>query len=268
MHDIIWLEDRCRQVTLPYWLSDIESSCARKLISGELSANRIDVELRRTFWGIDLIQPNRCLSDNRRRWQRRLGDARKTLEEKGYAIIRNLLPEVFLKSIRQYYRSLVDEGFLVLGDQQEALRYNLHNEPFAFWLHRQTEPLIARAVPEEIKCSYSYVAVYESGASLDRHTDRIQCEYTLTLAIDATPDSTRSKAWPLYVEFPGEKNPVGISLGAGDGLILKGRELPHFRHRLDEGRTSSSLLFHYVRTDYDGPLLAGMWINAEYAPSF
>jgi hypothetical protein len=34
--------------------------------------------------------------------------------------------------------------------------------------------------------SHNYLAFYQEGATLDPHTDREACEYTLSLCIDAT----------------------------------------------------------------------------------
>jgi hypothetical protein len=38
----------------------------------------------------------------------------------------------------------------------------------------------------------------------------------------------------------------------GDGLIFRGRYLPHWRSQLPEGHTASSLLFHYVDQNFQG----------------
>lgn len=265
VNEVAWIEDPCRHVTLPYWLTESEVDSARKLLSGELAVNEMDSDLRRKFAAIDLIFTERWLSNNRRKWQAKFGNARRNLARRGHAVIRDLIPAIFLNSVREYYRGLVAQGFLVFGDDQTA-RYNLHNEFFSRWLHRQTESCIYRAIPEAVKPSYSYVAVYPAGGTLEHHTDKIQCEYTLTLAIDATPDFTRADAWPLYVESPRSRRPVKVLLGPGDALILKGRELAHFRKQLGADRTSSSLLFHYVPADFEGPLLAGTWIRTGLAP--
>jgi hypothetical protein len=256
-HEIVWIEDQFRRLTLPYWLNDFEANCVRQLLSGELMANNLGGSMRRKFTGIGLIYTQKWLSHNRRMWSAKFANARRNISGRGYAVLRDLIPTMFLQSLCRYYRNLVVEGFLIFGDQQ-AMRYNLHNEPFSFWLHRFTEPFIARAIPEPVKSSYSYVAAYLPGATLGRHTDRLQCEYTLSLSIDATPNPTRSEAWPLYLDSPVDGGIVGVSLGAGDGLIFKGRELPHFRSQLRESCTASSLLFHYVPSDFEGPLLAGL----------
>ncbi len=262
--EIVWIHDPCRHVTLPYWLNELEANQVRRLLAGEFTVNELDEDAKRKFVDIGLVYTDRSLEVKHRRWTGRFSCARRNLTGRGYAILPDLIPPTFLESIRQYYRRLLREGFLVFGDDQ-ATRHNLHNEPFSSWLHYETESLISHAIPQPIKCSYSYVAAYTSGATLERHTDRIQCEYTLTLAIDATPTFARSEAWPLYIHLL-DGQTAAVRLGPGDGLIMKGRELPHFRTALSENRTSSSLLFHYVLADFKGPLLANVWTRAEAAP--
>lgn len=58
---------------------------------------------------------------------------------------------------------------------------------------RTVSDLIRRVVVP----SYSYLALYRGGATLDPHTDRDACEYTISLCIDATPDPQTHGAWPL-----------------------------------------------------------------------
>jgi alkylated DNA repair dioxygenase AlkB len=108
-------------------------------------------------------------------------------------------------------------------------------------------------IPEAVKPSYCYLGLYVAGAALAKHTDREQCEYTLSLTIDATPHSDAANAWPLYADLANGET-IEALLGAGDGLIFKGRELPHYRHELPEGRTSSSIFFHYVPVGFTGSL--------------
>jgi hypothetical protein len=40
----------------------------------------------------------------------------------------------------------------------------------------------------------------------------------------------------------------------GDGLAYRGTRLPHYRHKLGEGQTSTSIFFHYVAANFSGSL--------------
>jgi hypothetical protein len=227
-HHLTWLHDSARDIDWPYWLT------AKQLLGFEEGA-----------------QEGKC-RDLAGQWNSWLADARQQIARDGYAVVHDLIPALFLRSIQDYYRRLVANGYLRLGDGQ-SLRYSMHNEPFARWLHHHTESFVTRAIPEPAKCSYSYLGFYVAGAVLERHTDRKQCEYTLSLTVDAAPSQAREDAWPLFADLA-DGSRVEAMLAPGDGLIFKGRELPHYRHMLPKGRTSSSIFFHYVPTDFVGQL--------------
>jgi hypothetical protein len=101
-----------------------------------------------------------------------------------------------------------------------------------------------------VKPSYSYLALYQGGAELDRHIDREQCEYSVTLCVDASPEPDAQVAWPIQLQT--SEGELRIWQHIGDGLLYRGRYLPHWRDRLPDGYTSSSLLLHYVDLDYAG----------------
>lgn len=93
--------------------------------------------------------------------------------------------------------------------------------------------------------TYSYLRIYETGAVLARHKDRHACEISasLTIGYDA------QEPWPLWLESLGRQR--SITLGPGDMLVYKGREVPHWRERFGGGYWIQAF-FHYV--DADGPL--------------
>jgi hypothetical protein len=138
------------------------------------------------------------------------------------------------------------------GDGQVELRYTAHNDPVAQYVHEQLTNAVADIVSAAIRPSYSYLVAYQSGARLDRHTDRIQCEYSLTLLIDATPEPTEQSPWPIKLESP--NCDIGVWQYLGEALLYRGRHLPHYRDPLPDGHTSTSLLLHYVHADFAGPL--------------
>lgn len=93
--------------------------------------------------------------------------------------------------------------------------------------------------------TYSFLRIYETGAVLNRHTDRHACEISasLTIGYDAP------ELWPIWLEAYQQSR--SITLHRGDMLVYKGRELPHWRERFS-GNYWIQAFFHYV--DADGPL--------------
>ena len=87
---------------------------------------------------------------------------------------------------------------------------------------------------------------------LEQHTDREQCEFSITFCLDYSPEPSLATGWPLLLHT--DSGTVSVYQAIGDGLLYRGRELPHSRDTLREGRTSTSIFFHYVREDFSGPL--------------
>jgi hypothetical protein len=87
---------------------------------------------------------------------------------------------------------------------------------------------------------------------LEKHTDRAQCEFSVTLCLDFSPEPELETPWPIQLETPTGR--VAVYQALGDGLAYRGTRLPHFRSKLGEGQTSTSIFFHYVPADFAGSL--------------
>jgi hypothetical protein len=181
-------------------------------------------------------------------WTIGLAEASERLRRARYAVLRGLVHPFQLAALRRYYRELVAEGHVGFGDGQVPLRYHAHNEPLARMLHASLTGFVSELAGEPFKPSYVYACTYLAGAALEPHRDREQCELSLSLQVDFTPEPEDRIPWPLRVED------TSISLGLGDALVYRGRELTHARYALPEGQTSTSIFFHYVPQGFAGNL--------------
>jgi hypothetical protein len=167
-------------------------------------------------------------------------------------MVGGLIPAFHLAELRRHYRWLVRTGRAPLGDSQVPLRHWLHNEPVARFFHHQLAPAVGDIVGRPVKPSYVYSASYRAGATLDVHVDRAQCEYTMTLCIDYSPEPVSETPWPLYLDVGDER--VVVHQRLGDALIYHGPSIPHGRPQLGSGQTSTSIFFHYVDSHFVGSL--------------
>ena len=103
-------------------------------------------------------------------------------------MVGGLVHPVQLAALRRYYRALVAEGHVALGDGQVALRYIAHDEPLARVLHAQLRGFVSDLAGAPFKPSYVYFSSYREGATLAPHTDRAQCELSISLLLDYTPE--------------------------------------------------------------------------------
>jgi hypothetical protein len=172
--------------------------------------------------------------------------------DKDYAVGTALLHPFQVAALRRYYRCLIRKGAIRLGDTQSPRRYKAHNEPVARFFHRYFTKIVSSVAGEPVKPSYVYMASYLSGAELKKHTDREQCEFSVSFCLDFSPEPEGATPWPLCLDT--HEGTARVHQALGDGLFYRGTRVPHYRGRLGEGLTSTSIFFHYVSTSFTGSL--------------
>ena len=83
---------------------------------------------------------------------------------------------------------------------------------------------------------------YRPGAVLPRHVDRPQCQFTISLLVDCTPEPDGPCGWPLYLENPRKPEAItAADLAIGDDAFYRGQEVFHYRHALLAGHQATLL---------------------------
>jgi len=245
---------RCARtgMAFAYWLGEEDAETLYLLAAQRRRPQQIDEAAAWRYARAGLL----TTADEWARCGRRL-ERRRQLQQarfgaRGWVALRELLPKPLLASLRDYLDALIGDGHLAFDDGQSR-RYHRHSEPLAVWLHQQLQASTERVAGQPIKPSYAFLAGYVGGSDLKPHVDRPQCEYTLSVTLDAQPGCGRDAAWPLGLDDR-EGRRRWVRLAPGDGLLLKGRELTHFRDPLPEGRRSTSAFLHFVPIGFDSHL--------------
>lgn len=246
---IAWVRDTASGSLLPFWLGPKLEGLVRELRPGEVVPNAVPAESRSVLAAAGIIIPEVITFDERRQM---IENASVLFRQKGYAPLHSLVHPFHVAALRRYYRHLIRTGGIDLGDRQSARRYVAHNEPVARFFHDLLTPTLSAVAGEALKPSYVYMASYMSGAELKKHTDREQCEFSITVCLDFTPEPTLATPWPIKLDTP--TSTVVVHQSLGDGLAYRGTRLPHYRSPLGEGNTSTSIFFHYVSADFTGTL--------------
>jgi hypothetical protein len=250
---LAWTEDPGPRIWFPLWARGQWPDILESLRPGQPSATPLPPSVRHTLTTVNVLVPRGYDEERRTAWERICQDARTQFATEGYAIVRELIPPVHLAALRRYYGALLADGRLPRGDDQVAERCRLHSEPVGMFFHPQMAGLMSRIAGEPVKPSYLYFANYPSGSVLPRHVDRQQCEFSISLLVDYSPEPTGPCGWPLFLEYPDlPGGVVGADLGLGDAVLYRGRQLVHYRDRLPDGHQSSSLFLHYLREDFVG----------------
>lgn len=185
-------------------------------------------------------------------WAALCDDHREELRRNQFAVLRKIFNPVQIALVREYHRAAIAMGLLDYNDGQVERRSVWPNEPVVSYLHHQLVPLLDRITPEPVKASYAYLAAYHEGAVLERHIDRSQCAWNLSVPLDATPETDETNAWPIYLEVDGK--PHEVKLGLGDGLLYRGTDLYHWRNALPPGNANTICFFHFVDRSFSGSL--------------
>jgi hypothetical protein len=111
--------------------------------------------------------------------------------------------------------------------------YGIFNDESNAWLDK-----IEKLVGKKLSPTYTYSRIYKHGEQLLPHIDRVECEYSFTLALKYD-----QHIWPIYLQT--SEGVKEVLLDRGDILIYKGVENLHWRRKL-LGDNHYQGFFHYV----------------------
>jgi len=183
-----------------------------------------------------------------------------------FVILRDIIPPFVLRSVSHCFQQLRDNGNLHLGDHQSK-RYSSYNTRTGRTLHYQLIDLLRRVVLHNLHPSYSFFGGYLGGATLPPHSDKPQCEFTVSLTLQQTPEEVVPWALSLGESpkfgrddgfggngsemMPPEDEIVDAYLYPGDCLLFMGRHLVHFRRTtLPEDQTLDQIFLHQVQDTF------------------
>jgi hypothetical protein len=249
---LVWVRDARTDSWQPYWVSPELEETIRRVGRDATEIRRLSSRVRTLLTRAEILVGPNAVAERRAQWKRIVENCRGKFQADGYAPIAGLIHPFQLGELRRYFRRQIRTGRVRLGDGQSPLRYIAHNDPAARFFHGQLTKAVNELVGELVKPSYVYMASYQGGARLERHTDRTQCQFSVTLCLDYSPEPSGATPWPLYLET--RAGTATIYQGLGDALLYRGRDLPHSRRTLTAGNMSTSIFFHYVAESFDGPL--------------
>jgi hypothetical protein len=196
-----------------------------------------------------------------------------SFEKNGYLIIKNLWdPEDLYRPVPEergqitYWGKQLDQFDYCEVEQQVEGSLACYWHPQYRSIHSGIRIKLEKELGRKLYNTYYYDRFYFPGQSLTRHADRDACEISVTVHIS----TTLKKQWPIWIKTPDtytdeKKTEVltfgenrSVILNAGDGMIYKGCERPHWRNPMP-GRKKTwwnkkedyyhQIFFHYVLAD-------------------
>ncbi len=185
---VAWVRDPATASLHPFWLGPRLEEMVSGLRAGEPVPASVPRDARVLLAAAGIVTPENHAERRLAEWAEIVSKAARAFQEKGYAPLGNLIHPFNLAALRRYYRHAIRRGAITLGDVQSPRRYAAHDESVARFFHHQIANAISAVVGEAIKPSYVYLASYLSGADLKKHIDREQCEFSVTLCLDFSPE--------------------------------------------------------------------------------
>jgi len=174
-----------------------------------------------------------------------------------------MLEGYLLKIYQDMWTNLIMSGEIRYGDPQVPTRYGHANDMPSHVLLGHFNDMVTRVAGRLTKPTYTYFGGYKGTSVLHPHTDRLACEFTLTFQIYLSPERP---LWPFRIDNrpiavspdqrggskfrPEPDHEVVIDLEPGDGGLIRGRKVNHFRDALLPNQTSYNIFFHFVWDDF------------------
>jgi hypothetical protein len=199
-------------------------------------------------------------------------------EKNGYLVIKNLwdskelyrpVPEE--RGQMNYWGKRLDQFTYCELEQQVEGSLACYWHPQYRSIHSGIRLKLEKELGRKLYNTYYYDRFYFPGQALTRHADRDACEISVTVHIS----SNLQEPWPIWIKTPdtyadkkktlitqrGENR--SVILNAGDGMIYKGCERPHWRDPMPTEYTRTwygkkvekkglyyhQIFFHYVLAD-------------------
>lgn len=243
---VIWVPHKITGVHFPYKVS---AKLAKLLALNPLpeAIASLPLAIQTQLYWADILQiPHQQHAENSQ-------ELTQTLETQEFLILRKLIPPLQIGALRQYIRQLKAEGYFFLKeDKQVKLRDYIYNDPLMSFFHIQLTRYLNTFLPEQVQPSFTFLCYYNPGSILDRHTDREQCAWNVSLCVDMAPEYPLDHVWPIYIEANNKDHKVMLELG--DAVLYRGTENDHWRNALPESDQVSMALFHFVNFDFSGDL--------------
>jgi len=250
--EMVWILDPGRNALQPFWLPEQVRCWLADLQPGASVSPHLPPQLAKLLYFAGILTTEKDCQRRSDELKHSVARAADFFGKNRHVNLKNLLHPLHIAAWRRYIRDLTAAGKLEKGKGGYKNCHIVHNEPTTRFFHHKLTSLVSEVVGEPVQPSFSFICSYHAGARLSKHTDREQCEFTISLCADFIPEPDTTTSWPLHIET--RHGQVTIEQALGDGILFCGRDLVHYRDHLAEGCTSSSILFHFVRRNFDGEL--------------
>lgn len=163
----------------------------------------------------------------------------KTLLDNNYLVIPNFIDQERAKSLSEEFVAYSKESDFH-SDSQAPNAFASYNYISFLELLCEKTPRISEAIGETVLPTYSYARIYGNQDNLIPHTDRDECEISITVHLSG------DQPWHIWIKTP-KNEEKGVILNPGDAIVYLGSEAYHWRNAY-QGNQYVQLFLHYIKS--------------------
>jgi hypothetical protein len=184
----------------------------------------------------------------------------------GYALVEGLVPPEIAKALLDTILSDVGAEKLRFSFTQKgafltkpAMELHGARHPPLKAFHWGLTPIVSTLTKSELLPSYCFFRLYQQGDRLRVHSDRDECEHSMSLTLGSSDGKTwafdiagrESPDSPDVAEDFGEDPYTSLDMHPGDAVLYRGIALRHGRVTPNPNKWAAQLFLHWV--DSAGP---------------
>lgn len=161
------------------------------------------------------------------------------------------------RGILRYIRN--DKFFHHPEEKQVNGSLSRYNFPPYKEIYFMVKKEVERILNMDLHPTYYFERYYFTGQALKRHTDRCECEISVTLQIG----SNHKEPWPIWFKKP-DGSESFVNMQDGDAVIYKGCESEHWRDPLKSRYNRLQRIFKKDDTYHHQMFLHYVNANGQY----
>ena len=140
-------------------------------------------------------------------------------QQKGFEVVKGYIPSFFSAYLRNYFTLRVQNDPTLGGDSQAPNSNCVYGDTAFDMVMAMSTPDIEEIVDKNLVPQYTYARIYKNGSVLERHSDRPECQYSVTLCLGGEYE----KQWPIWInDYSGKSHEVPLDVG--DMVVYHGTE--------------------------------------------
>ncbi|MYZ39375.1 MULTISPECIES: hypothetical protein [unclassified Streptomyces] len=250
---VVWVEDPCSGVVTPWWCGGTWGEDLRRVALDGASPGTLSPGAVRALRLAGVLVPRTPAAPGDVGAEREDFDAEPGGERADdVAVLRGTFPPLFVAALRRHFRRMRAEGYFSTDREQvrDGRRDGMYCDAVTLFVQQQLTGAVARWAGSPLRPSYTWAVTYRPGAALERHRDRPQCRWNVSLCVDTDPGD--AGPWPFHIRTGTRQHTV--ELGMGDAVVYSGTDHEHWRDPLPPDRVVTMCLLHYVDPDFTGSL--------------